>query len=487
MAYYLGVDVGTSSIKLTAIDESCQVVATASSGYVPMEPFPGWRELRPGIWWEAFCLAATDLGKKLSLAAVAGVCVTGQMHTIVLLDEDGHAVRDAILWNDLRTVDMSTPARAAMLHAGETNIANIVSSGSPAANLSWIREHDPEAFEKTHVFVGVPDWLAMQLGATPGVDWCGASTSSLFSIEKLSWSKGACLYFGIPRDMLPQIENADDRIGGVSALAAKETGIPEGIPIFRGTGDNPASAIPTGCLFNGSPVISLGTSGVLMYAQDGVCEPSVGKPVLFRANGETKTLVQLTVKSCGSDMEWWVKDILARPSFNLEDSRVEDIAYDTGDLLFFPHLNGEKVLYGDMGVRGCFMGLGLCTTQSELTRAVMEGIAFGLRSLKEVVSESGSWTELRLVGGGSASDLWSAIICNTLGLPVIRVKTSGAGQGAALLALSSVGNSPIAELAGSAEEIIDRIEPTSHIVHRYDEKFERYQRLYSAITSVLGK
>lgn len=484
MAAYLGIDVGTSSVKLTAIDDSGSVVATASQGYGLVEPRPGWREIDPETWWNAVCDAMVRLSASVEPSSIAGVCVTGQMHTVVLADEGGRATCRSIMWNDLRTSDDVPPARLAMRAAGESHIARIVSTGSPAINLAWARRFNPSAFEAAAVFLGVPDWIALRLGGHPGIDWCGASTSSLFSLDGLAWSLPACDYFGIPQGLLPAIEDSDSIIGTVCEKAALRTGLPVGIPIVRGTGDNPAAAIPTGCLSQSAPVISLGTSGVLMYARDGVCQPAYGKPVLVRAGERLRTLVQLTVKSCGSDMEWWVKRVLGLESFSPEDKAVEDLRHDMGDLLFFPHLNGEKVLYSDPSLRGAFLGLSLDTTASEMTRAVMEGVAFGLRSLWEVIEGPGSWDAVRLVGGGSKSNLWTSIVSNVLGVDVVRMRTSGAGQGAAILALCAVTGESLVDVAERAVELLDVVTPDAEICAVYDRKYARYERVYDALESV---
>lgn len=484
MAIYLGIDIGTSSVKITAIGEAGSVLATVSTGYAVEEPQPGWREIDPEVWWCSVCDAMVRLSSSIDVSSIAGVGVTGQMHTIVLMDAAGRPTCRSIMWNDLRTMEDEVSAQEAIEMLNEHQIARNISAGSPALSLAWIRRNDPKAFERTVAFTGVPDWIARRLGGRTGTDWCGASTSSLFNVVEQTWSPEACKLFGVPEEMLPHIDDADCIIGEISVEASFKTGIPAGTPIVRGTGDNPAAAIPTGCLSQGVPVISLGTSGVLMYAQEGVYQPSFGKPVLFKSKEKLKTLVQLTVKSCGSDMEWWVKGVLGRASFSLEDSRVEDVRHDMRGLLFFPHLNGEKVLYSNPSLRGAFFGLGLDTTRSEMTRAVMEGISFGFRSLWETVERSGDWDVLRLVGGGAKSILWASIICNVLGIGVMRMKTSGAGQGAAMLALSAVTGESLEAIAAQSMEPLDIVAPDARVQKAYDSKFILYGRIYKALESI---
>lgn len=481
---YLGIDVGTSSVKLTVIDEGGRVIATASAAYPIDEPRPAWREIDPDTWWRAVREACGDLRRLVDLGAIKGVGVTGQMHTIVQVDAEGRPACRSIMWSDQRTLEDVRRVKAALAEAGEDDIALRLSTGSPAIDLAWSREHDESAFKATKTFMGVPDWIALKLGAAPGVDWCGASTSSLFDIPDVTWSSGACKVFGVPERMLPVIEDADHVAGTVGAEAASETGLPEGALIVRGTGDNPAAAIPTGCLSLGMPVISLGTSGVLMYAYDGVAMPRAGKPVLVRAGGTLKTLVQLSLRSCGSNREWWDKSILRATSFELEDERVASLEYDMRDLYFYPHLNGEKVLHQDPSIRGAFLGLDLDTTRSELCRALMEGVAFSLRSLRDAVEGASSWNAICLVGGGSKSDLWTQIIANVLDTRIIRLETSGAGQGAAMLALAASTGEGLDKVAERVVRRVDEVESAPHIARRYAERYERYARIYDALRSV---
>lgn len=481
MAAYLGIDVGTSSVKLSVIDETGRVVASVSEDYTIQEPHPGWREIDPAVWWDAVCAGCRALGERVPLGSVMGVGVTGQMHTVVCLDGANRPAGPSIMWNDQRTIDEVALAKNLLEHIGQHALARRIATGSPAINLVWMKKHAPQAFASTKTFIGVPDWIALQLGAPAATDWCGASVTSLFDISRSTWSHQACEALGIPERILPMIEDADCLSGALSKEASEATGLPTGITIVRGTGDNPASSIPTGCLAQGTPTISLGTSGVLMYARRGVVDPAYGKPVLFRARGELSTLVQLSVRSCGSNRQWWNKSILRCKDFELEDERVALLDYDMRGLYFYPHLNGEKVLHADPSVRGAFLGLDLDTTRSELCRALMEGIAFALRSLRDVVEDHKSWDAVSLVGGGSKSDLWAQIISCVLNVQVMRLKTSGAGQGAAMLALAAVTGERLDAIAERAVERIDEVLPEQGISARYDERYEIYQRIYGAL------
>lgn len=484
MAFFLGIDVGSSSVKLTCIDEDGGVVAVSNETYCYDEPCPGWREINPEEWWDAVCAASSKLGDVVDLEKIGGVGVTGQMHTTVLVDEHGAPVVPAIMWNDQRTIESIPSEKKWALAKGLPWLSKLIATGIPAINLSWVKRNNPVAFERAASFLTPYDWIAFKLGARFGMDYCGASTSGLFDNEALSWSKDACEHFGVPERLLPQIDGADSIVGCISDAASNETGISSGALIVRGTGDNPASAICTGCLLWETPTISIGTSGVLMHAANGVVVPEVGKPVLLAWDKNIKTVTQLSIRSCGGAKEWLYGKILCTGSYDIEDKSVENPLYDMRDLMFYPHLSGEKVLHGNPKVRGAFFGLDLETSRSELQRALMEGTAFALRSLKEAVDNSESWGEILLVGGGSKNNFWAQTLSDILGIRMVRAKTTGAGHGAALLALSAAEHKSLESIASRACELLDVIVPDSRAKELYDQRYRRYLRIYDALEQI---
>lgn len=483
-AFYLGVDVGTSSVKLTCIDASGRVVATASEPYAYQEPRPGWREIDPQIWWGAVCAASSALGQHVDLSLIAGVGATGQMHTTVLVDEDGVSVCPAIMWNDQRAIGTISQEKQWAEGAGLSSVARFLSTGVPAVNLAWLANHAPASMARARSVLTASDWIAYKFGGRLGMDCCGASTTGLYDDEQGIWIAEACDHFGVPRSLLPPIEAADAVVGCVSRAASKETGVPEGAIIVRGTGDNPAAAICTGCLLLGVPTISLGTSGVLMYATDGVHMPDVGKPVLFKWSAGLRTLTQLSARSCGGAKEWWYGEILQTDTYDLEDKGVEDPLYDMRDLLFYPHLSGEKVIHSCPTVRGAFLGLDLDTTRSELQRALMEGVAFSLRALRDAVTESREWGRIGLVGGGAKNDFWCSILSSVLDTELMRPNSSGAGQGAALLALAASSGRDLADVAACACEARDVVRPNKEARALYERRFSRYMHIFEALDHI---
>ncbi|WP_314944057.1 xylulokinase [Olsenella uli] len=483
MKRFIGIDLGTSSVKVVVTDRYGRVEHTATRGYELSEPVVQWREIDPMVWWHATAMATSEVMEHYADDEIAGVGVTGQMHTVVPLNVDEMPEGPAIMWNDQRTAHMVPRVRQTLEKVGEHYLARIVSTGSPAINLAWIKTEQPVTFSRIKTFVIGPDWIVKCLTGSIGTDWCEASTSSLFNFRQGTWSKVACESLGIPLSMLPEIQSASTIAGYVSSAAGRASGVPVGVPVVRGTGDNPASAIAAGCFVENAPVISLGTSGVLIYAVPDIICAERGKSVLFsEVPGDLLTLVQLSIQTCGSAVSWLVNDVLRCTSYNIEDAAVNDPTYDTGRLIFYPFLNGDKTMYGDSHVRGAFVGLSLDTSRSELQRAVMEGISMGLRQLVECADKSKSWGEVRVVGGGSRSDLWLRILSSVLDTRIVRLAgVEGASQGAAMIAASSVLGMKLDMLARRASRLSEVFVPDRKMVSLYDKKYGMFLQLHDTV------
>lgn len=498
MAFSVGIDLGTSSVKLTLIDDQGAVVGTAGCDYAPVCPQPGWKEIDPELWWNCTCTAMRELLAPINAADVVAVGVTGQMHTTVFVDGEGQSVRPALMWNDTRDPELAARVRTAYEEAGLGYLSRIVSTGSPAVNLAWLAENEPESFAHTERFLVGPDWIVFKLTGSAGTDLCEASTSSLFDLEACDWDARARAVLGLPAEIYPAVVAAGAIVGGVSAAAAKASGLPEGCLVVHGTGDNPAAAIPTGCLTRKVPVLSLGTSGVLMGTRPEPDLEARGKNILLSLDGvERMTLVQGVVQSCGSSYSWWTKDVLKLTSFDSADAGIDVSRLGEGDLIFYPHLTGEKTLYGDPTLRGAFLGLSTDVTQAQMTLAVMEGVAFGVRQLAEEMSfDLASAGGLQVIGGGSKSRVWMQVLADVLGVDTLQMRgQTGAGYGMALLALAVTAGgdgeetslaSRLDVLAGGAVSCAERFSPDAAAQARYDAKYERYLRIHDGLKEVYG-
>lgn len=476
----LGIDLGTSSVKVAALCGS-SVVAEASKSYEISSPQPGWREIDPALWWGASKAAVAEVASRVD-GEISAIGVTGQMHTLVPLDAEGAPVRPALMWNDVRTADLVPRVRERLNAAGEDYLARLVSTGSPAANLVWLKTQEPASFAKLDRFLIGPDWIVFKLTGSVETDYCEASTSSLFNLEERAWSERACVFLGIPPSILPPVRGAAQVAGHVDDGLAKELGIPAGIPVVHGTGDNPAAAVTTGCLVQGRTVISLGTSGVLMARRDAPDFSARGKNILFSADGkDVRCLVQGAIQSCGSTRSWLIERILQASSYDGVDGQADASRAGTGELLFFPHMTGEKTLFADPSLRGAFIGLTPETSRADLDLAVMEGIAYGFRQLaSEMAIPLDGREPLLAVGGGARSSTWLQVLADVLKCPIQRVEgPSGAAVGAAVLALTGALGCPEPEVVSFGAVF----EPGA-AADNHDRKYERYLHIREALKSI---
>ena len=488
----LGIDLGTSSVKVCAVDADGIVVAEVSRSYKISSPTDGWREIDPELWWDAARAALAELLTASFAAGCAVACigVTGQMHTLVPVGANGRAVRPALMWNDGRTVEMLPHVRARLLEAGATHAARMVSTGSPAINLLWLKEHEPESFAKLDTFLIGPDWIVFKLTGVRGTDFCEASTSSLFDVDAHCWSEGVRVALGLPAHIYPPVRGSLVVAGVVRGVADSPLAALEGVPVITGTGDNPAAAYPTGCLTEGATVLSLGTSCVLMAERSPADRDRPGKTILFSLDGEhTVDLVQGVVQSCGSTRSWLIERLFGT-DFAKTDAAIDLGRSGAGELLFFPHMAGEKTLFADPTLRGALLGLMPETSRADLDLAVMEGIAYGVRELADAMglleaADTGIGgprpIPIRVIGGGSKSDVWMQVLADVLGRPMRRMEGGGgAGYGAALLARRAVtGKEPrSAAVCGAV------FEPYAAAHTRHERAYRRYKRLLAAVRSV---
>ena len=501
---YLGIDMGTSSVKLTLIDEQKNILDSASRRCDLEYPAPGQVQINPEVWYEALIDAMDEIFGRQSGSKLAGIGVTGQMHTLIVLDENGKPVCPAIMWNDTRTAELVPQLReAAGRMPGGEQIEKIVSTGSPAAGLFWLRKERPEWFARIRKFLIGPDYLVYRLTGKAGTDFCEASTSSLFRMDTAQWSEEMREFLGLAKEVYPPIKGSCTAVGNVDPGIAHRFGFAEDVFVIAGTGDNLASAISTGCMQGGYPVISLGTSGVLMVPVTRAGELKKGKTMLYSPDGKTFSyLVQGVVQSAGESVSWLVHKTLGRedPESLEKEADIERIL--GSELLFYPHLSGEKTLFADPTIRGALIGLRADMTDVDLYGAVLEGISFAFRELAEKMGlDLSVHNRIKAVGGGSVSDLWLQILADVLGVTIERVgKTVGACVGAACMAaetaVSGSGSAQAPEAADhgkrnpemekaaaqTGETGIDRaFDPVPGHRALCDAKYRRYLRIRQAV------
>jgi xylulokinase len=467
----VGLDVGTTGVKAIAVAPDGGVRATAEEEYPLATPRPGWAEQEPEDWWRASERALA----RLDVADVAGIGLSGQMHGLVALDADERVLRPAILWNDQRTAAecAEIEERIGLERLIELT-GNRALPGFTAPKLLWLRQHEPSAYERIAHVLLPKDYVRLRLTGERAIDVADASGTLLFDVAARSWSDEVVAALEIPREWLPRSLESPE----VSARAA------DGVPVAAGAGDQAAGALGVGVARPGPVSVVLGTSGVVFAAlPEFAADPEARVHAFCHAVPGGWHAMGVMLSAAGSLR--WFRDAFARgePFDRLTD---EARAWAPGaeGLVFLPYLAGERTPHADPDARGAFVGLSLRHDRGALVRAVLEGVAYGLRDSLELLRALGVEPEVgRASGGGARSDLWLTILASVLGIPLERTAVEeGAAYGAALLGGVAGG------VFASVDEAVDRcvrvretVEPEPAWHDAYEEGYERYRALYPAL------
>lgn len=487
---FLGIDLGTSAMKMVLVDGTKHILAQITEEYQAAQPKQGWNEIDPENWYACMKNGIKKILENCARSCVRAIGVTGQMHTLVVLGEDGRPVRPAMMWNDIRTKDLIAELRKRVETFSEGKyLARTISTGSPAANLYWLKKYEPHNFEKIRKFLIGPDYLVYRLTGQFGTDYCEASTSCLYEIKKKQWSEQMRELIGLSREAYPPVRGSVLAAGRLSREIAELFSLREDTEVLVGTGDNPATAISTGCLGRGYPVISLGTSGVFMTP---VCQPrdnAKGKVILFSFDDVNYSyLVQGAVQSNGSTLEWWVKNIMEVEDFSVVDQLVcPDTAWKSS-VLFYPHLVGDKTLYADPNIRGGFFGLSTETTRSELLYSVIEGLCFSFRELAEKMElPLEKFGSVKVVGGGARSRSWMQTMANVLNIRIEQMDgMTGPAYGIALLAAYHCGSvASLEQISEGVMKVNQVFEPVPAAAEACEKKYEKYLRIHKGLRYIM--
>lgn len=480
MNYYIGIDIGSSSAKMLLIDSEGSIVSSVSRAYSVTEIRHGWKEIDPELWVNAVDDGMEELLSSTDRKLVRGIGVTGQMHTVIMLDESGRSIRPALMWNDIRTADLVPDVKKEIAQLPELNYINkILSTGSPAINLLWVKKNEPENFKKIKKFLIGPDYIVYRLTGQVQTDYCEASTSSLYDLKKGEWSLQIRNLLEFPEEIYPPVKGAEETAGTLLPYFQQKYGLSPEVKVIVGTGDNPAAAVVTGCFKKEYPVMSFGTSGVLMFPRKELDFNAKGKNILFSVDGKTKAvLVQGVIQSCGSTLSWWMEKIQSTRDYDGEIKKADPQHLGENNLIFYPHLNGDKTIYADPKLKGGFLGIGTETTKTDMVIAVLEGLCFGVRQLTETMKISREQLmNLRVTGGGAKDEIWMQILADVLDVPVTQMEsTAGAGYGVAMLAAENDGADIEGILAKTAVEK-KKIYPQQQKVELYNRKYHTYCRV----------
>jgi xylulokinase len=474
MSIAIGLDVGTSGVKALAVSETGEVLATAEEEYPLSIPRPGWAEQDPEDWWRATERALAALG----VDAPAGIGLSGQMHGLVALDAADRVIRPAILWNDQRTAHecAEIEARVGLERLIELT-GNRALTGFTAPKLLWMRRHEPEHYARIAHVLLPKDYVRLKLCGERAIDVADASGTLLFDVAHRCWSDEVLQALELDPAWLP------------TALESPEVSgrTPAGVPVAAGAGDQAAGALGVGVVRPGPLSIVLGTSGVVFTALDAYAhDPGARVHAFCHAVPDTWHAMGVMLSAAGSLR--WFRDVAA-PGTDFGALVGEAAAWEPGaeGLTFLPYLAGERTPHADPDARGAFAGLSLRHDRGALVRAVLEGVAFGLRDSLDLVAELGAALEVgRASGGGARSELWLQIVASVLELPLERVVVEeGAAYGAALLGGVAGGLwADPQEAVAACVKPRGTVEPVAAWVEPYRDVRERFRALYPALRTI---
>ncbi len=484
---YIGIDLGTSAVKLLLVDDAGAIRAEVTREYPLYFPQPGWSEQDPADWWSACLDGLKELLAGVDAKAVAGIGVGGQMHGLVILDARDAVIRNAILWNDGRTAAETDWLNTAVGKARLSALtANIAFAGFTAPKILWVRDHEPENFARIAKLMLPKDYINYMLTGVHACDFSDASGMLLLDVKHRRWSKEMLDLCGVTEAQMPRLYESYEVIGTVRPELAAALGLSAGVKVVAGAGDNAAAAVGTGTVGEGGCSISLGTSGTIFIssARFGV-DPNNALHAFAHADGGWHLMgCMLSAASCN---KWLCEDILGTADYAAEQAPISPEALGRNHVFFLPYLMGERSPINDVDARGTFTGITMDTTRADLVQAVLEGVAFAIRDSFEVAKSLGlDIPRSKLCGGGSKSPLWRTIFANVLGIPLDSVKTEqGPGYGGAMLAMVGCGRFASVKAAADAlVEVAGTTLPDPALTARYDAQYRKFRRIYPALKSV---
>ena len=485
--YYIGVDLGTSALKLVMMKGNGELVKTVSKEYPLYFPRSGWSEQNPVDWF----LAVKEGLKELAACAdekIAGISFGGQMHGLVILDKDDNVLRPAILWNDGRSTEETDYLNNVIGKEKLSKLtANIAFAGFTAPKILWVKNNEPEIFEKIAKIMLPKDYISYMLSGNFSTDYSDASGMLLLDVKNKKWSKEMIDICSISEDMLPKLYESYEAVGTIKPELAKELGLNEGIKIVAGAGDNAAAAIGTATVGEGACNISLGTSGTVFISSKNFGVDNFNALHSFaHADGNYHLMgCMLSAASCN---KWWMEEILKTKDFVKEQSNIDNLGEN--NVFFLPYLMGERSPHNDPDAAGTFIGMRMDTKREDMTLAIFEGVTFALRDSLEVARSLGIKIEKTMIcGGGAKSPLWKRLVANILNVEVeVPVSEEGPGFGAAILAAVGCGEyESVEKAAKSIIKIKEKIKPETDLVVKYEEKYQKFKKIYPALKDVFKK
>jgi len=487
---YIGVDLGTSAVKLLLMDEKGEIRNVISREYPLFFPHPGWSEQNPEDWKKAVLEGIPELLKGQDASQVAGIGAGGQMHGLVVLDENDEVIRPAILWNDGRTqkqVDYLNEEIGRDVLSART--ANIAFAGFTAPKILWMRENEPELFGRIRKIMLPKDYINYILTGVHCTDYSDASGMLLLDVKNRCWSQEMLDLCGITEAQMPKLFESYECVGTLKPEIAERLGLPASVRVAAGAGDNAAAAVGTGTVGEGGCNISLGTSGTVFISSEhfGV-DPYNALHSFDHADGGYHLMgCMLSAASCN---KWLMENVLGTSDFAAEQAPITDDRLGNNGVFFLPYLMGERSPINDVLARGTFTGMTMDTGRVEMVQAMLEGVAFAIRDSVEVARSLGiQISRSNICGGGAKSPLWKKIMANVLNIELDSSESEqGPGMGGAMLAMVACGAYPTVKAACDAiVRVTSTVRPDPEIAARYEKRYSQFREIYPALKPVFRK
>ncbi|MBI4950669.1 MAG: xylulokinase [Myxococcales bacterium] len=500
MSILIGIDVGTSGVKALAIDATAGSTLASATHELDLEtPHPGWAEQEPEHYRAAARAALAEVATRLGprRRKVRGIGLTGQMHTAVVLDAERRVLRKAILWCDTRTTAECARIEQALGRDGlRRHVGNLALEGFTLPKLLWLARHEPELWSRAALVLMPKDYVGLTLTGEVGTDDSDASGTLAFDSAARAWSEPVLRAVGVSRDLFPAAGPSTAVLGTLREAVARDVGLPAGIPVARGAADNAAAAAGLGVVRDGRAMASLGTSGVVLVHTDRhVVEPEMRLHSFCHAV-EARYYLMGVMLAAGGALRWYrdtlcdgeklAAELRHADPYELISEAASTSRPGAGGVVFLPYLMGERTPHNDAHARGAFVGLTARTTKADVSRAVLEGVSYGLADSLSLVRELAAAgtapapTEVRLTGGGARSPFWRRLLCDVLEASVcLTSSTEGPSYGAALCAGVAAGCfASLPEAADALVHVTSRLEPEPSLSARYRDTAAVYRALY---------
>ncbi len=490
MKLYIGVDLGTSAVKLLLMNKNGEIQNVVTKEY-PLEfPQPGWSQQDPQDWKKAVLTGINELLDGFDRSAVAGIGCGGQMHGLVILDEQDQVIRPAILWNDGRTAPQVEYLNNVIGREKLSELtANIAFAGFTAPKILWVRENEPENFRRIAKIMLPKDYVNYILTGVHSCDYSDASGMLLLDVKNKCWSREMLDICGVSEAQMPRLFESYQCIGTVRPEVAALLGISSDVKVAAGAGDNAAAAVGTGVIGEGGCNISLGTSGTVFISSSrfGVDSHNALHAFAHADGGYHLMGCMLSAASCN---KWLMENIFRTKDYAAEQAPITDDRLGENHVYFLPYLMGERSPINDTNARGTFLGITMDTTRADLTQAVLEGVAFAIRDSVEVARSLGITVDSsKICGGGAKSPLWKKILANVLNAQLESLESEqGPGMGGAMLAMVACGEyASVKEVCGKFVHVASVVRPEPELVEKYEKRYQQFRKIYPACKSLFAE